>query len=269
MKVSVIIPTYKPQSYIWDCLNSIVNQTLDKSEYEIVLVLNGCKEPFYTPIKEYIEKHPDNNWKFIQTDIGGVSNARNRALSCADGDFITFIDDDDYVSIEYLSDLLTHADTDTISICNPWMFNDGYENIRLPHKLTSIFNQYTCKGKLNYHRVLAYFSGPCMKLFPSHYLEGRYFDTRFKNGEDSIYMYLISNHFNRVRFTSSKAIYYRRYREGSALKTRRTFKQNCYNNYREALMYIQYYLTNPFKYSFMFMLVRTLGCFYCIIFNKQ
>ena len=57
MKISVIVPTYKPQDYLWECLNSLMNQTLSKQEYEVVLVLNGCTEPWKSQIAEYIKEH--------------------------------------------------------------------------------------------------------------------------------------------------------------------------------------------------------------------
>lgn len=81
MDISVIIPTYKPQSYIWECLDSLKNQTFAKERFEIILVLNGCREPYYSQIHAYIENNLHGyNVNFIQTDQGGVSNARNIAL---------------------------------------------------------------------------------------------------------------------------------------------------------------------------------------------
>ena len=77
MKITVIVPTYKPQAYLWECLDSIYNQTLQKSDYELVLVLNGCNEPYKTQILEWLSKHKDMKVQFFQTDMGGVSNARN------------------------------------------------------------------------------------------------------------------------------------------------------------------------------------------------
>ena len=52
MKISVIVPTYKPQAYLWKCLDSIYNQTFPKKDYELLLVLNGCNEPYHTQITE-------------------------------------------------------------------------------------------------------------------------------------------------------------------------------------------------------------------------
>ena len=85
MKISVIVPTYKPQTYLWECLDSIYNQTFPKSDYELVLVLNGCNEPYNTQIKEWLLNHSDLHVQYFQTDEGGVSNARNIALDNAKG----------------------------------------------------------------------------------------------------------------------------------------------------------------------------------------
>ena len=53
MKISVIIPSYKPQEYLWQCLDSLCSQTFPKEDFELILVLNGCKEPYYEQIKAY------------------------------------------------------------------------------------------------------------------------------------------------------------------------------------------------------------------------
>lgn len=94
MKITVIVPTYKPQSYLWECLDSIYNQTFSKSDYELILVLNGCNEPYNSQIKDWLSEHKDLQVQFIQTDQGGVSNARNIAIDNARGEYVTFIDDD-------------------------------------------------------------------------------------------------------------------------------------------------------------------------------
>lgn len=72
MKISVIVPTYKPQAYLWECLDSIYNQTFPNSDYELLLILNGCNEPHNTQIMEWISKHPDLIIQYFQIDEGGV-----------------------------------------------------------------------------------------------------------------------------------------------------------------------------------------------------
>ncbi len=216
MKISVIIPSYKPQDYLWQCLNSLASQTLSKEEFEIILVLNGCNEPFNSDIKKYINNHQDLQFNFIQTNQGGVSNARNLALNEAIGEYITFIDDDDYVSPSYLEELYAKSALDTIALCYPYAFKDGNPEKQLPYRITNAYNSLSRFGKQPYLKSRKFFSGPCMKLIPRHMVENRRFDINFKNGEDALYMFLISDHFKYVDYTSTKAIYYRRIRVGSA-----------------------------------------------------
>ncbi len=85
MKISVIVPTYKPQAYLWECLDSIHNQTFPKTEFELVLVLNGCCDPYNEQIKDWIKAHSDLQIQYFQTDERGVSNARNIGLNAARG----------------------------------------------------------------------------------------------------------------------------------------------------------------------------------------
>ena len=126
MRISVIIPTYKPQAYLWECLDSMVAQTFPKEEFEVILVLNGCTEPYKSDFERYIfTKMAGMNVQFIHTEQGGVSNARNRGLDVAKGEYIAFVDDDDYVSPAYLEELYRVATPDTISLCYPYAFHDG------------------------------------------------------------------------------------------------------------------------------------------------
>ena len=135
MKISVIIPTYKPQSYLWECLDSICCQTFPHTDFEVVLVLNGCNEPFNSQIKEYKKQHQSIQWNYIQTSQDGVSNARNLALDNARGNFVTFVDDDDYVSPSFLQELYDAADEHTVSLAYPYAFDDGCQRTQKHYHL--------------------------------------------------------------------------------------------------------------------------------------
>ena len=106
MKVSVIIPTYSPGEYIYNCLTSIVNQTLLSADYEVLVILNGPKAPFYSQLEEFIASHPECHFRLMYSDVASVSNARNIGLDKAKGEYIAFIDDDDIISPYYLEGLL-------------------------------------------------------------------------------------------------------------------------------------------------------------------
>lgn len=260
MKISVIVPTYKPQVYLWECLDSIYNQTFSKLDYELVLVLNGCNEPFHSQIKDWLDIHSDLQAQFFQTDEGGVSNARNIALDNLRGEYVTFIDDDDIISTACLEELYEKATPDTVSLCYPYAFNDGEIEKQLPYGITDAYKyciEHNC-NKLT-SRGRKFFSGPCMKLIPMSFIQGRRYDVRFKNGEDSLFMFLISDRINKIAFTSKEAIYYRRYRTNSATTNKRKRISVVVNELRLVKMYSLIYFKAPCRYNLNFFLTRVLA----------
>lgn len=264
MKISVIIPTYKPKEYLKECLDALLTQTLSKNLFEVIIVLNGCKLPFFYQIKEYIEKHINVNWHFIQTDDCGVSNARNIALDAANGEFITFIDDDDWVSPTYLEELLEKADKETISLCYPLTFKDGttqYEE----YYITGDYNRNIYKKNVSYTAARKYFSGPVYKLIHREIIGNRRFDKRFKNGEDAVFMFLISDCFKNVVFTSKDSIYYRRIRVQSASSRKKSVSEIFVNMVRMINAYFCIFLKRPAKYNKSFFFTRILGTVHCTI----
>lgn len=260
MKISVIVPTYRPGDYLWDCLLSLVEQTLSKDEYEVILVLNGCGEPYASQICSFLDAHLQGmHMRFIRVAEGGVSNARNVAIEAAEGEYMTFIDDDDYVSPTYLQELLETASDDTVAISNTHAFKDGEPDVFLPYRISDEFKRNSGKSCSTILSAKKYFSGPCMKLFPRSMIGTRRFDVRFRNGEDSIFMFLISDRIENVAFTSEDAVYYRRIREGSAVTSRRSLWQRIQNAMRMSWQYVRIYASAPAKYNFLFFVTRILG----------
>lgn len=261
MEISVIIPTYKPKDYIWKCLDSIVNQTFSRKKFEVILVLNGCCEPWKSAIENYLaDKMANMHINFIQVDNGGVSNARNIALDVAKGKYITFIDDDDYVSPQYLEELYKIASLDAVSISYTLAFDDLNPTKNYPFYITKAYN--ACHNKKNNRvssMVRKYFNGPCMKLIPKTLIENSRFDKRFKNGEDSLFMFLISNKIKNIVFTSNEAVYYRRFRENSAVTSKRSLFKRIQNAIKLICAYSEIYFQNVFDYSLIFYLNRILA----------
>ena len=262
MKISVIVPTYKPQVYLWECLDSLCKQTFNYNDFEVVLILNGCCEPYNSAIKEYIQKHADVNFVFKQIDQGGVSNARNIALDLAMGEYITFIDDDDYISPSYLKELYEKASRDIISLCYPLSFVDGKNNYE-EYYITGDYNKNCNNEKCNYFYARKYFSGPVYKLIHRDVIGDRRFDKSFTNGEDSLFMFLISDKFRYVAFTSKDAIYYRRVRENSANSNNKNVKEVIKNKLSLIREYIRVF--NFRSYSMSFFATRILGAIHILV----
>lgn len=260
MEISVIIPSYKPGNYLWECLNSLELQTLSKDKFEIILILNGCNEPYRTEIDLYIKKSK-LHYNLIQTDTAGVSNARNLGIERATGEYITFIDDDDFVSPSFLNELLDKATPNTIPLAYPFAF---WENnpVQISYKMTDIFNKYHLHGPRPFSsNVRQYFNGAWMKLIHRNIIKDNRFNTKYKIGEDALFMFLISNNFKIVDFTSTKATYYRRYRNNSAVTSKKNRQFLFQNSLCLICSYSKIYFRHPLQYSFVFYLKRILATF--------
>ncbi|MCR5147051.1 MAG: glycosyltransferase [Clostridia bacterium] len=93
-KVSVIVPVYNVEKYIDKCLQSLVNQTLQ--DIEIIIVNDGSTDGSEQIINGYLECYSDKI-KYVTKSNGGLSDARNYGLKYATGEYIAFLDSDDYV----------------------------------------------------------------------------------------------------------------------------------------------------------------------------
>ena len=98
-KISVIIPVYNAEKTIEKCIDSVINQTY--SDYEIITINDGSKDNSLNILKKY-EKKLKGKMRVIDQKNQGVSKTRNNAIKLAKGNYITFIDDDDYIDENYL-----------------------------------------------------------------------------------------------------------------------------------------------------------------------
>ena len=95
--VSIIVPVYNVEKYLERCLKSLINQTL--KDIEIIIVNDGSIDGSQTIIDNYKNKYP-NMIKSFYIKNGGAAKARNYALNYVTGEYIGFVDSDDYVSEE-------------------------------------------------------------------------------------------------------------------------------------------------------------------------
>ena len=100
-KVSIIIPIYNVEKYLTKCIDSVENQKYDN--VEVILVNDGSTDNSEKIIKQYESKY--DNIKYIKKENGGLSEARNVGVKHSTGDYICFIDSDDYVSSSLLQNL--------------------------------------------------------------------------------------------------------------------------------------------------------------------
>ncbi|MCI7189013.1 MAG: glycosyltransferase family 2 protein [Fusobacterium mortiferum] len=110
-KISVIIPVYGVEKYIRQCLESIINQTY--KNLEIIVVNDGTKDNSMKIVEEYLS---DERIKIINKQNGGLSSARNRGIEEATGDYISFIDSDDWIDLNMYKELCSQLIDEDILI---------------------------------------------------------------------------------------------------------------------------------------------------------
>jgi len=112
MKFSIIIPVYNVEKYIEKCLNSILNQSY--KNYEVIIVNDGTKDNSVSIIEMFLS---DDRFKLYNKENGGLSDARNYGLNYVTGEYILFIDSDDYIEkdlLENLNEVLTKTKYDLV-----------------------------------------------------------------------------------------------------------------------------------------------------------
>ena len=116
-KFSIIIPCYNVEEYISECLDSIINQTIGLNDIEIILVDDCSTDSTVQIIREYEEKYSDNILLVLLEENGRQGHARNVGMEYASGEYICFIDSDDYVRTDMfaiLKMIVSVADIDVV-----------------------------------------------------------------------------------------------------------------------------------------------------------
>ena len=134
MKLSIIVPVYKVEEYLGECVDSLLSQTID--DYEIILVDDGSPDNSGKIADEYAAANP-NMIRVLHIDNGGQGRARNFALDIAKGDFVGFVDSDDWVTHDMYEKMYTRAaETGADVVVCDFMerFADGRESM-LPASL--------------------------------------------------------------------------------------------------------------------------------------
>ena len=116
MKISVIVPVYNVEKYIGKCLDSLVNQTLE--DIEIIIVNDGSPDNSQKIINKYVKKYPQKVKSFIKEN-GGQGSARNYGLKHAKGEYVAYVDSDDWVELDMFEKMynLAKKDKSDIVIC--------------------------------------------------------------------------------------------------------------------------------------------------------
>lgn len=227
--ISVIVPVYNVEEYLQECINSIIKQTY--KNIEIILVDDGSTDKSKTICDKYLKE--DSRIKVIHQENSGVSEARNKGIEEAKGDWITFVDADDYISLDFCEKMLKkvlESDSDCI-ICS---YNKIY-NTTVVEILKSTDMQLNRKEFLNKIFDVQSGFGFChMKLWNAKMIKDNkvYFDKELKVAEDALFCINMSNYINKIYFLN-ETLYNYRFNSESAV---RKFDENYTEKYLKAMI---------------------------------
>lgn len=240
VKVSVIVPVYNVERYIRKCLESLVNQTL--YDIEIIVVNDGSTDLSKNIIEEYTNQY--SNVKYYKKENGGLSDARNYGMQYATGEYIAFLDADDYIDAKTYEIMYEKAKKENSDIveCNfYWVYGK--------RKKKDIGEKYDGTNEMmEKARVIAW-----NKLYKRELLEQTKIE--FPKGlqyEDVEFFYKLVPYVEKVSFVKEPLIYYVQRKESLSNskneKTRDIFtvlenvisfykSKNLYEKYKEELEY--------------------------------
>lgn len=218
--ISIIIPFYNSEQHLDFCLNTVENQTYEN--IEVIMVNDGSTDSSREIAIEYVQK--DSRFFLVDQENRGVSSARNKGIALAKGEYISFVDSDDWVHSKMIEHLYKNAvdynaDISTVEIKRneqerinqfPIFIKievyDQTEYVKKFFKIDSQETVYYCYNKLYHKSVIE------NNMFPS-----------YKIGEDvvSTYKAIINS---KLIVSSSAALYY--YRQGSGITS--TFNDNYF-----------------------------------------
>lgn len=232
-KVSVIIPVYNVEEYIEECIESVVNQTL--KEIEIIIVNDGTQDNSMKKIEKFLF---DKRIIIINKENGGVSSARNCGLEIAKGEYIAFLDSDDFIDEMMLEKMYSSSEKADIVFSNIIEYNDITKEKKFRKNYFPLENK-TRKGKFffNYSDVVVW-----NKIYKNNFL--RKFNIRFNERiihEDIIFTFKTMFLADKVKWVNEYFYFYRINRNGSIMSSLK--KDKSLKSHKEILKQIEEFET--------------------------
>ena len=242
-KISIIVPVYNVEIYIDKCLKTLTEQTL--RDIEIIIVNDGSLDKSEEIIEKYVKENP-TKIKYYEKENGGLSSARNYGLEYATGEYIAFLDSDDYVETnmyEEMYNLAKKENADMVECDFIWEWEYG-------KKIFDKRREYKTKEEMmKKPRVVAW-----NKIYKRKIINK--YKIRFPEGliyEDMEFFYKLLPHLNKISYINKYFVHYTQ-REDSITnkqtqKVEDIFKildsifdyyidQNLYNKYKKELKYM-------------------------------
>lgn len=260
--ISVIIPVYNGEKYIKDCINMILQQTYQN--FEMIIVNDGSTDKSLEILQTF--ESVDYRIKIFSFENHGVSWSRNFGISQAQGDFITFIDCDDYIEKDYLENLIkifsVHKNLDAV-FCKVNVINENHEMIKEQFIQNKEYNHKEILNQLLDFRNLN--TGPCGKVYVANQIKNVIEFPNIKIYEDLIFNIDFVKEKKRIAFTD-KTFYGYVQREGEGAMS--SFHKSPSTDIIFAMNYVIQSIHNNQEYDYLFcriisqVMIYALNCTY-------
>lgn len=240
IKISVIVPMYNSERWIGKCISSLLNQGLSSEEYEIIIVNDGSTDLSLSICQSYQKDNP--NLIIVSQSNQGVSVARNRGIEIAKGDYICFVDSDDYIVENGLSYVMNHYSVNQYDVIRFW-----------PTIVTNNISDDTCSGNIIFSGTgIGFIKKYGLETFCVNWLYKRQFlndkEIRFsplKMGEDFLFISTVL--LNNPKLISTSSNIYRYIIHARSVTTTRLeeHSRQCVSDHLQALSELISKLPSP------------------------
>ena len=237
--IRIIVPIYNVEKYLNKCIESIVNQTYEN--IEIILIDDGSNDNSGIICDEYAKK--DNRIIVVHKENGGVSSARNKGLKIAKGEWISFVDADDWIEQTFCQTLLNKVTQEQadIALCGYNRITDNQiEKINANNQEVFLnSNEYLVKS-LNPQTGFGFCH---MKLIKKEVLKSISFNERMEVGEDALFNIQLSTYIKKAVFLK-QPLYNYRINNQSVVKR---YDENYANKYLKSMKIIEEYIWQEYN----------------------
>jgi glycosyltransferase involved in cell wall biosynthesis len=237
--ISVVVPVYKVEEYLDKCVESIINQTY--KNLEIILVDDGSPDNSPKKCDEWSKK--DNRIKVINKKNGGVSSARNTGIDKSKGEWITFVDADDWIETTYVEDMYNISqDFDANYICCGYnkIYSENVESINSNGELIELNSRDYLTALLNVQNGYGFVH---MKLINKDIIGKVRFDEELPVGEDALFNIQLCDNLDKV-VIYNKALYNYRINTNSVV---RKYDVNYVDKYTNSMQKMKTYINKKYN----------------------
>ncbi len=267
--MSVIIPVYNVEKFIDRCLNSVFSQSIE--QFEVIVVNDGCTDSSYQIIERYKKKYPQK-LKLISQKNMGIAKARNLAMSIAKGEYISFVDADDFLQNNFLEILYKQAKENNadISCCNYYKYIESKRKkykrmLNMPagcYESTKALKTLISDNRIQYYVWNKLFKRSMLVKYNISF-----FDTCFEDVAFSVKSFYFANKVAVI----DQALYYYVKHSNSTIADLNILKLE---DYIKVLAYIRLFLQNQnsfenYRYRFFFHSIKVLNASCQNIIRKQ